>query len=129
MPVRIHVDIGSRFPALVSAAGRCIAAFGGHPRSALERHFCGVRWDRPPSLGAWRAEVEATRANGYAVDEGNHIRGVTALAAPVRGAGGTVSHVVVLVGLSEQVRRIGVDTLALEIRAIADGLSHRLGAG
>ena len=28
-PVRLHVDVGSRFPALISATGRCVAAFCG----------------------------------------------------------------------------------------------------
>jgi DNA-binding IclR family transcriptional regulator len=63
------------------------------------------------------------------VDEGNYIRGVTIIAAPVRPSGGSVSHVVVVVGVSEQVRQTGVDTLARELRTIAESLSHRLGAG
>jgi DNA-binding IclR family transcriptional regulator len=127
--VRLHVDIGSRFPALLSASGRCIAAFGGHPWSALERHFRALRWDRPPALEAWRADVEATRADGYAVDEGDYLKGVTVIAAPVRAAAGTVSHVVVLVGVIEQVREIGVEALARELAAVADGLAHKLGVG
>jgi len=127
--LRLHVDIGSRFPTLISATGRCIAAFGGHAWSTLERRFRALRWDRPPSLRAWRAQVEATRVKGYAVDEGNYITGVTIIAAPVRSIGGRVSHVVVVVGVSEQVRRIGVEALAHELRAIADGLSRQLGAG
>jgi DNA-binding IclR family transcriptional regulator len=126
--LRLHVDIGSRFPALISASGLCVAAFGGHPWGTLERHFRDLRWDRSPSLGAWRAAVDATRANGYAVDEGHYLRGLTVLAAPVRGEGGRVGHVVVVVGVSEQIRQIGVDALALELRTIADGLSHKLGA-
>jgi DNA-binding IclR family transcriptional regulator len=126
--LRLHVDIGSRFPALISASGLCLAAFGGHPGGALERHFRGLRWDRPPSLGAWRAAVDATRANGYGVDEGNYLRGLTVIAAPVRGDGGRVSHVVVVVGVSEQIRQIGVEALGRELRGIADELSHKLGA-
>jgi DNA-binding IclR family transcriptional regulator len=125
----LHVDIGSRFPALISASGRCIAAFGGHPWKILGRRFRALRWDRPPSLRAWRTEVEATRVNGYAVDEGNYIRGVTVIAAPVKGAGGGVSHVVAVVGVSEQVRQIGVETLAHELRTIGDGISRQLGGG
>ncbi len=128
-PLRLHVDLGSRFPALISASGRCIAAFGGHPWRGLERRFRALRWDRPPSFRAWRAEVDATRAKGYAVDEGNYIRGVTVIAAPVRGVDGDVSHVVVVVGLREQVRRIGVEPLARELRRIADTVSEQLGAG
>jgi DNA-binding IclR family transcriptional regulator len=126
--LRLHVDIGDRFPALISASGRCIAAFGGHPWSLLERRFRGLRWDRPPALGAWRTEVEATRTKGYAVDEGNYIRGVTIVAAPVRSAGAALTHVVVVVGVSEQIRQIGVDALAVELATIADALSQKLGA-
>ena len=33
--VRLHVDIGSRFPALISATGRCIAAFGSWSRPSI----------------------------------------------------------------------------------------------
>ena len=125
--VRLHVDIGSRFPALISASGRCIAAFGGHPWGVLERHFRTLRWDRPPTLSAWRTEVEATRAKGYAVDEGNYIKGVTVIAAPVSAAGRAVSHIVVVVGLSEQVRDIGTDKLALELSETATALTRNLG--
>ena len=46
-------------------------------RSSLERaraRFRALRWDRPPALDAWRAEIEATRVSGYAVDEGDYLR-------------------------------------------------------
>jgi len=127
--LRLHADIGSRYPALISASGRCVAAFGGYPWSRLERRFRSLRWDRPPSLATWRAEVEATRQKGYAVDAGHYITGVTVIAAPVQPAPDTVSHVVVVVGVSEQVREIGVETLGRELRAIADGLSPASAAG
>src|SRR5580765_870180 len=125
--VRLHVDIGSRFPALISASGRCIAAFGGRPWSAVERHFRALRWDRPPALRAWRTEVEATRVKGYAVDEGNYIKGVTVIAAPVGAGSDRVSHVVVAVGPTEQVRDIGVDRLARDLSATGRELSRKLG--
>jgi DNA-binding IclR family transcriptional regulator len=124
--VRLHVDIGSRFPALISASGRCVAAFGGHGWTVLEHRFRGLRWDRPPAWSVWRNEVEATRANGHAVDEGDYIRGVTIIAAPVRIAG-ALTHVVVVVGVSEQITEIGVDTLAAELRAIGHAISRRMG--
>jgi DNA-binding IclR family transcriptional regulator len=127
--LRLHADIGSRFPALISASGRCVAAFSTEPWAVLARRFRALRWERPPSLRKWRAEVEATRAKGYAVDEGNYIRGVTVLAAPVRAHGRQVTHVVVAVGVSEQVRQAGVEALARELRTIAEALSRRLGTG
>lgn len=127
--LRLHADIGSRYPALISASGRCVAAFGGYPWSRLERRFRTLQWDRPPSLATWRAEVEAVRRKGYAIDEGHYITGVTVVAAPVRPAPDTVTHVVVAVGVSEQVREIGIDRLGRELRDIAQGLSRTNGAG
>ncbi len=127
--LRLHVDIGSRYPALISASGRCIAAFGGHPWSRLERRFRGLRWDRPPSLSTWRAEVDTTRQKGYGVDAGHYITGVTVVAAPVRPTADTVSHVVVVVGVREQVREIGIELLGRELRTIADALSQVAVAG
>jgi DNA-binding IclR family transcriptional regulator len=124
--LRLHVDIGSRFPALISATGRCIAAFGQHTSDELERRFRALRWDHPPSPKEWRRDVAATRTLGYAVDDGNYITGVTIIAAPVV-SGGQVSHAVVIVGVSEQARQIGVARLGKELRAITADITARLG--
>jgi hypothetical protein len=48
-PFRLHVDVGSRFPALISASGRCIAAFGAYDSAEIERRFRALRCDRAPS--------------------------------------------------------------------------------
>jgi DNA-binding IclR family transcriptional regulator len=115
-PFQIHVGIGSRFPALVSVTGRCIAAFGNHGWHDIERAFLAVRWDRPPSFRIWQNEVEAAHRRGYAVDPGNYISGVTIVGAPVMHRD-RVSHVIVGIGLTEQLRpprvaRLGKDLLA-----------------
>ncbi|WP_270933661.1 IclR family transcriptional regulator [Falsiroseomonas oryzae] len=123
--LRLQVDVGSRYPALISATGRCIAACGGHPWPALERRFAGLRWQDPPSLSQWRADIAATAQAGYAVDEGRYIAGVTVVAAPVMPRG-RVSHALVMVGVSAQLRRIGVAALGEELRAEAAVLSRRL---
>ncbi len=120
--LRLHVDIGSRYPALISATGRCVAAFGGYDPAALEAGFRALRWDRPPTLEQWRADVEATRGLGYAVDEGCYISGVTIIAAPVLGAHG-LRHCLVTVGMSEQVQRQGHATIGESLRDAATRLS------
>ncbi len=124
--LRLHVDVGSRYPALISATGRCIAAFGDHPRAELERRFRVLRWDDPPTLLAWQAEVQATRLAGFAVDEGRYIAGVTIIAAPVMTRRGA-SHGLVIVGLGEQLRRVGHDTVGAALREAATALSGRMG--
>ncbi|WP_372623152.1 IclR family transcriptional regulator [Falsiroseomonas sp.] len=126
--LRLQVDIGSRYPALISATGRCIAAFGGHAWPALERRFAALRWQNAPSLAEWRADIAATARAGYAVDEGRYIAGVTVIAAPVMPRG-RVSHALVMVGVSEQLRRTGLATLGEELRAEAAALSRRLEDG
>ena len=123
--LRLQVDVGSRYPALISATGRCIAAFGGHAWSALERRFATLRWQNPPTLAQWRADIAATAAAGHAVDEGRYIEGVTVIAAPVMPRG-RVSHALVMFGVSEQLRRIGVAQLGEELRLEAAALSRRL---
>lgn len=121
LPLRLHVEIGSRFPGLISATGRCLAAFGGHSQEALSAGFRRLRWDRPPSLRAWRDEVAQAKANGYSVDRGNYIAGVTIFAAPVLDGRGLMSHAVVALGVSEQIG--AADALVGELRAAARALS------
>jgi DNA-binding IclR family transcriptional regulator len=118
-PFQIHVGVGSRFPALVSVTGRCIAAFGSHDWDDIERAFHAVRWDRPPSFRGWQREVETVRRTGYAVDAGTYIAGITIVGAPVMHRD-RVSHVIVGIGLTGQltpprVARLGRD-LAAEAR-------------
>lgn len=123
--LRLQVDIGSRYPALISASGRCIAAFGGHAWPDIERRFKALRWDNPPDPAQWRADVEATRVQGFAVDEGRYIAGVTIIAAPVLRRA-RVSHALVVVGVSEQLRRVGHAALGEELRGRAAALSGQL---
>jgi DNA-binding IclR family transcriptional regulator len=73
--------------------------------------------------------VNAARVNGYSVDEGDYIAGVTILAAPVLDGGGRMTHAVVAVGLREQFERSGAAGLAQELRAAAAALSERLHGG
>jgi len=126
-PLRVHVDIGSSFPALISATGRCIAAFGAHPWSAIRERFRLLRWDDPPSWTAWRAEVARTRADGYAVDDGRYIRGVTIVAAPVRMTSDPVNALVVI-GIRDQMLRCGLATIGADLRLRAARLGAALGS-
>lgn len=123
--LRLQVDVGSRYPALISATGRCVAAFGWHPWPAIEKRFAALRWQSPPSLEQWQDDIAATASAGYAVDEGRYIAGVMVIAAPVMPRG-RVSHALVIVGVSEQLRQIGPAAIGEELRAEAAALSRRL---
>jgi DNA-binding IclR family transcriptional regulator len=125
--VQLHTQIGSRFPALVSATGRCIAAFGGYKKEDLRRAFKKLRWDNPISLTEWEAQVAKAVDDGYAIDRGNLMAGVTVLAAPVLGINKVLDNTLVVVGISEQLPNQALSTIGLDLRKSADQISKQLG--
>lgn len=126
--IQLHTQIGSRFPATISASGRCIAAFGGHDREELRRRFRKLRWDNAPTLADWEAQIAETRVNGYAMDQGNYMAGITVVAAPVFGVGGQLSHCLVVVGISGQLRDQALSRIGRELRDGAAQVSRQLGS-
>ena len=123
---QLSAQVGSRFPALISATGRLVAAFGGHSAAAIRKRFDALRWDEPPGFERWSAEVADSRARGFAVDVGNYIAGVTVIAAPVWKNPGTPSHALVAVGLGSAVKRAGAEALAAALTAAARALSGQM---
>lgn len=123
----LTAQIGSRFPALISATGRCIAAFGDYSEAELDERFHTLRWENPPTLGEWKAQVQQTRQQGYALDEGNYIAGVTVVAAPVWKAQGKLSHALVALYISSALKPPGSTSLHHALLAAAQSVSQQLG--
>lgn len=122
---QLSAQVGSRFPALISATGRCIAAFGDYPEAELESRFRKLRWDEPPTFAEWQEQVRQTRAQGYAIDEGNYISGVTVVSVPVWKAPGKPSHALVAIGIGSTLRRNGLPALAKALLSGAQTLSNQ----
>jgi len=123
---QLSTQIGSRFPALISATGRCIAAFAEHSEAELETRFKTLRWDEPPTFEEWKAQVSETRRQGFAVDAGNYISGVTVVAAPVWKSRDTLSHALVAIGIGSAVKRVGLPALQGALLSAARTLSSQL---
>lgn len=123
---RISAQIGSRFPALISATGRCIAAFGQHDPAAIETRFHTLRWEDPPTFEHWQQQVELTRERGYAIDEGNYIAGVTVVAVPVWKTRDKLSHALVAIGIGSALKRAGLPELQEAMIGAAQTLSNQL---
>jgi len=122
LPVRLHTELGSRFPALISGTGRCLAAFGDFRKAELSKRFSRLNWAKPISFNQWWEQVEQTKLSGYGVDEGNFLAGVTVIAVPVFEAG-CMTHSIVAVGLHEQIADMGIARIAKEIQQVAEELS------
>lgn len=125
-PVRLHVDVGSRFPALISATGRCVAAFCGQPQKEIEKRFRLLRWHNAPSYDSWRKEVELVRRQGFSIDRGNYIDGVTIVAVPVLNGQGRISHTLAAVGLGSQLDRAKSLALAHDMSVVAREVTEQL---
>lgn len=129
---QLSAEVGSRFPALISATGRCIAAFGNHPMPAIRAKFATLRWADPPPFERWLEEVEETRRRGYGVDDGNYIAGVQVLAAPVlaraTARAGTVSHALIAIGIAGSIGRAGTETLGRALVDAGQAISGQLPA-
>ncbi|MGE4307113.1 MAG: IclR family transcriptional regulator [Novosphingobium sp.] len=127
---QLSTQVGSRFPALVSATGRCIAAYGNYPDSELKPRFAKLRWDEAPTWEEWKAQVEEARETGIAVDAGHYISGVTVAAAPVwkggRMEGARPTHALVAIGLGAAVRGENLPRLREALLSSARSLTEQL---
>ncbi|MET0239537.1 MAG: IclR family transcriptional regulator [Sphingobium sp.] len=124
---QLRTQIGSRFPALISATGRCIAAFGDYEDAELEARFKVLRWDEAPSFEEWKAQVREARRQGFAVDAGNYISGVTVVAAPVWKTRGRPSHALVALGIGGALKRAGLPELEQDLLGAARTLTQQMG--
>lgn len=122
--MRLQVEIGSRFPALMSATGRCVAAFGGYPPAEIARRFPALRWDKPPTFEAWKRQVEEARRRRYSIDRGNYLSGVTVVSAPVLDRNGRITHAIVALALNG---RSNIEALAQDLRQAAEDASEPAG--
>jgi len=126
VPFRLHVDVGSRFPALISATGRLVAAYTPQPWPEVERRFRSLRWQNPPPLEAWRRDVERVRKRGYSLDRGNYINGVAVVSIPVFNARKELTHALVAAGVAEQIDSARCTAIAADMRSEAERLSALL---
>jgi DNA-binding IclR family transcriptional regulator len=124
--IRLQVDLGSRFPALVSATGRCVAACSNMAPRSLRTQFDRLRWHRAPSFEEWQAQVADVRAQGFAVDDGNYINGVYIAASPILGPEGEFRHALVVLCIKEGWSAADLQALAETVRSsaaqVAEGL-------
>jgi DNA-binding IclR family transcriptional regulator len=123
---QLSAQIGSRFPALISATGRCIAAFGDYPPAQIEARFHTLRWDDPPSFTDWQSQVAQTRKQGYGVDEGNYIAGITVVAAPIAKAATGPSHALVAIGIGGAIKRMGLEALGEALLSGAQSITSQM---
>ena len=125
-PIRLHVDVGSRFPALISATGRLVAAYSELPDKEVESRFQALRWDNPPDIEAWRKDVQTVRRRGYSIDRGDYISGIVLVAVPILDSQSRITHSLVAAGFADQLTAQKTQSLVSDLQAEATGISNLL---
>jgi DNA-binding IclR family transcriptional regulator len=125
--VSLHVNIGSRFPAFISATGRCVAAEADLSRDELKRHFGTLRWEKPPRFNDWYAEIERAKVEGVAVDRGNYIRGVMVVAILLPKGADRATRGISAVGFEHHMTENSLRQLKADLREAAQTVGAQLG--
>lgn len=121
--------LGTRSPAHCAASGKVILAFG--PEAARARYLSRPLERRTPhtvtSAGELESQLRAAREAGYARTFEELEVGLSAIAAPVRGAGGEVVAALDVSGPAHRFLEESRPELLVRTREAAEDLSHRLG--
>lgn len=121
--------LGTRSPAHCTASGKVILAFG--PESERARYLARPLERRTAHTVTDRSELDAqlngARATGYARTDEELEVGLSAIAAPVRMAGGEVVGAIDVSGPAHRFGPAQSAEIATRCVEAADDLSHRLG--
>ncbi|RCW63631.1 IclR family transcriptional regulator [Pseudorhodoferax soli] len=126
-PFSFYVEVGSRFPALTSATGRLVAAHSALSDADLLKQFKQLRWDNAPEFAQWQKEVNAASRQGFSIDQGNYMSGITVIAVPVLTTQARMTHALVAVGVTGQLTKGITQALAKALLEESRTLSLTLG--
>ena len=115
--VRLNVQVGSRFPSLLSATGRCYAAFSEFDEETLRHEFRKLDWYAPPSFEAWIEEIKETKVRGFGVDRANYVADMLVIAVPFKDHTNVMTHSVSIIGTQNELSG-KIDELAARIQQI-----------
>lgn len=124
---RIHLATGQRLPAHLGAMGRCIAAAQNLDRKVVEQRIAKLRWAEAPTTEAFMADMETARVRGWAMDDGQYLRGVTTIATVVHASGGDVRACMTATMFSGQHDAQTLDVIGNRLSSLARLAEDRLG--
>jgi len=130
-PVATNVRAGWVMPLANSATGRCFAAYLPDAATAplLEAEFALRAGLRPDAdRGGYPARLDEIRAHGLSRVEGDLLRGVASVAAPVFNHTGAIVAVIAALGPQGAFDVAWNGRNAFAVKAAAERLSARLGA-
>ncbi len=120
------VSPGGRTHLFTGASGRLMAAHSALSEAQLRQRFDRLRWQDPPPYERWRKEVRAAASAGLAIDAGCFRKGITAIAAPIVNADGSVDHTISVTTISAQLDVARRKQLVAAVQAAAAQITQAL---
>lgn len=128
-PLRMHIDIGMRFPWNCTAAGKAIVAF--LPTAEAKLLLSGKLLRRTlasvTSAQALSEHFEKIRIDGYATDDAENNDGVRCVAAPIFDSSGHPAAAISISGYIGQMPVDRLNKLGEIVRKAADSVSRHIG--
>ena len=124
--ISLHVNVGSRFPSLISATGRSVAAASPLSKEELRARFEALRWERAPRFEDWYAEVEKARIDGFSIDRGSYIRGLSIASALLPVGPDRAQRGISLIGFEHQMTERTIRTIKEDLLEATRAVAARL---
>lgn len=118
--IRIYMSIGQRLPVLSGATGRLLLAYDAIGAADCEELFFPVRWHKKPSLASLQSEAEMVREQGWAIDDGKFLKGVTTIAVPMMNANEEVEYICCGTAFEGHLSPTKIEELAKRLQTISD---------
>jgi DNA-binding IclR family transcriptional regulator len=128
-PLRMHVDIGMRFPWNCTAAGKAIVAYlpDAEARLLLSGKLLGRTSASIQNASTLRGYFDEVRATGFATDDGENSDGVRCIAAPIFAPSGRPTAAISISGYIGQMPRERLSKLGDIVCKAAGNVSRLLG--
>ncbi len=127
--LKVAASVGNRLPAHCTASGKLfLASLPEEELEALLRQpLASYTTKTNTSPERLRAEVEATRRRGSAIDDEEMEEGVCAVAAPIRNQTGIVVAAIGMPGPTNRMTPDRIARIAAALLEAADAISQRMG--
>lgn len=126
--LKITAHIGARIPLLVGATGKVFMASLEEREAAQLIRNMGLRRNTEKSitdLDKYMEEIRQARDSGYALDDGEYLQGIRAVAAPINAQGRQLTAIWV-VGFSQGMKSEKMTAIAVETKEAAEAISRKL---
>jgi DNA-binding IclR family transcriptional regulator len=117
---RIRFSPGNRLPMYIGAMGRVIIARSGMDEAEVDKALTSLKWASAPKLSRYLAEIRKASVEGYAVDDGNFLQGITSVAAPVISREGSITHCIAATTFKGNLDTTGLAQLGAAVKKASE---------